>query len=174
MRYAAAALLAGGAAGHGSMTKPPSRNGGTLLKAGREALAGAAASWYTVRTKAVGKTLPAGFHTVDIDQQMFGPGVGSPWNAPGTAPVNSPCGQWGVPGAGPLGPHGSGGDSMDGKSLPPKQKDVWQRGGTAKVAFAIYQNHGGGYAYRLCPASEPLTEECFQRRHLQFADNETT
>ena len=29
-------------------------------------------------------------------------------------------------------------------------------------------NHGGGYSYRLCPASEPLTEECFQRHHLDF------
>merc|ERR1712048_981857 len=29
-------------------------------------------------------------------------------------------------------------------------------------------NHGGGYAFRLCPASQILTEECFQSHHLPF------
>ena len=29
-------------------------------------------------------------------------------------------------------------------------------------------NHGGGYQYRLWPASEPLTEECFQKIPLAF------
>ena len=28
---------------------------------------------------------------------------------------------------------------------------------------------GGGYQFRLCPASEPLTEACFQQRPLKFA-----
>lgn len=27
---------------------------------------------------------------------------------------------------------------------------------------------GGGYQYRLCPASEALTEECFMRMPLEF------
>ena len=27
---------------------------------------------------------------------------------------------------------------------------------------------GGGYQYRLCPANESLTEECFMRRPLEF------
>lgn len=38
-----------------------------------------------------------------------------------------------------------------------------------KVAFGIFINHGGGYAYRLCPANEPQMEACFQRNHLKFA-----
>jgi hypothetical protein len=29
-------------------------------------------------------------------------------------------------------------------------------------------DHGGGYAYRLCPAGEPLTEKCFMAHHLNF------
>ena len=29
--------------------------------------------------------------------------------------------------------------------------------------------HGGGYQYRLCPASEPLTEACFQETPMPFA-----
>ena len=33
-------------------------------------------------------------------------------------------------------------------------------------------NHGGGYSYRLCPASEPLTEDCFQRMPLEFVRTE--
>ena len=27
----------------------------------------------------------------------------------------------------------------------------------------VLNNHGGGYSYRLCPAGEKLTEECFQK-----------
>ena len=30
-------------------------------------------------------------------------------------------------------------------------------------------SHGGGYQFRLCPANEPLTEECFQKMPLKFA-----
>lgn len=40
-----------------------------------------------------------------------------------------------------------------------------------EVAWAITANHGGGYAYRLCPIEpdEELSEECFQRHHLSFS-----
>ena len=38
----------------------------------------------------------------------------------------------------------------------------------AKVAWGIAANHGGGYQYRLCPASEDPTEECFQKTPLEF------
>jgi len=47
-------------------------------------------------------------------------------------------------------------------------------GSTVKVAWAIYQNHGGGYSYRLCPASSQLTEECFQQHPLSSPDSTTT
>merc|ERR1719460_3571956 len=43
-----------------------------------------------------------------------------------------------------------------------------QAGTWVEVAWGPRYNHGGGYQYRLCPASEPLTEECFQRHPLEF------
>merc|ERR1712096_25121 len=120
------------------------------------------ASWYTTPTTTSHLAPLTGKckHTV-----MF-PMGGKPWRAPGTAPINSPCGQYGV-----VGPSGGG---KDGKDLAPAKRDVWTAGTTAKVAMAIYQNHGGGYSYRLCPASQPPTEECFQAHHLSWADMDTT
>jgi hypothetical protein len=44
----------------------------------------------------------------------------------------------------------------------------WVAGTWVEVAWGPRYNHGGGYQYRLCPASEPLTEECFQRHPLEF------
>merc|ERR1712216_1067635 len=41
--------------------------------------------------------------------------------------------------------------------------------GAQDVGWNIIANHGGGYAYRLCPKSSNLTEACFQRHHLEFA-----
>ena len=58
---------------------------------------------------------------------------------------------------------------MKGTDLPPLETGtVWKAGGEAEVVFAVKFNHGGGYAYRLCPADEPLTEACFQSNHLEF------
>jgi hypothetical protein len=37
-----------------------------------------------------------------------------------------------------------------------------------EVSWGIRFNHGGGYQYRICPANETLTEECFQKRPLEF------
>ena len=37
------------------------------------------------------------------------------------------------------------------------------------MIWQITANHGGGYQYRLCPASSPLTEDCFRRHPLDFA-----
>ena len=49
---------------------------------------------------------------------------------------------------------------------------TWEAGSTQDLAWAITANHGGGFAYRLCPKTsndaEPLSEECFQRTHLEF------
>lgn len=82
-----------------------------------------------------------------------------PWRAPGTAPIISPCGASG---------------STNGESLAPATREIWQRGTTVEVAHAITANHGGGYAFRLCPAGDKPSEACFQANHLAFADNMTT
>lgn len=37
----------------------------------------------------------------------------------------------------------------------------------------INANHGGGYAYRLCPSGANLTESCFQQHHLQFVGEQS-
>ncbi len=53
-----------------------------------------------------------------------------------------------------------------GSTLPPTSEALrpqWVAGSAVEVAWGIRYNHGGGYAYRLCPAGEPLTEACFQR-----------
>jgi hypothetical protein len=58
---------------------------------------------------------------------------------------------------------------MNGTDLPPLDTGtVWKAGGEAEVVFAVKFNHGGGYSYRLCPADQPLTEECFQSMPLDF------
>lgn len=45
----------------------------------------------------------------------------------------------------------------------------WSAGSKQEVAWGVLANHGGGYAWRLCPSSSELTEECFQSGHLKFA-----
>lgn len=102
----------------------------------------------------------------------------NPWRAPGFAPVVDPCGQAG----GEYGFQKIGGDSVfyntsiagkgvKGSQLPPvprENRTKWTAGTWVEVAWGARYNHGGGYQYRLCPASEPLTEECFQRHPLDF------
>ena len=58
----------------------------------------------------------------------------------------------------------------------------WRRGGGGRahsssnphlslhlqVSWQVRNNHGGGYSYRICPASEPLTEACFQSHPLDM------
>ena len=101
----------------------------------------------------------------------------SPWRRPGSAPVVDACGQAGGTEpwhAGPgvavyannsfarFGDHGS-------KVLPPAPSGtVWEVGTSVEVSWGIRFNHGGGYSYRLCPASEPLTEACFAKLPLDF------
>ena len=41
------------------------------------------------------------------------------------------------------------------------------------TSLRFQANHAGGYYFRLCPASEELTEECFQRTPVPFATNTT-
>lgn len=178
--------LVAGAAGHGLMTLPtPRQGGGDLSKAvvfGNFADNG----WYTnnVNPKGDPERIEIPGEPTLCEQRMLTTAVGGhactdldpfrrrPWRAPGTAPILSPCGVYG--GGPPCGVEGAYGCDTkgldaDGRDLPPTARTAWQRGGTARVAWAIQANHGGGYAWRLCPAGEELTEACFQRHHLQFA-----
>lgn len=104
----------------------------------------------------------------------------NPWRAPGTAPVANACGlaggtPWaaevseaGVYTATEFAHHG-----MRGTELQPLESGVeWTIGGEAEVTWQIENNHGGGYSWRLCPADEPLTEECFQRHQLDFLEDQ--
>merc|ERR1712166_1199560 len=103
-----------------------------------------------------------------------------PWRYPGSAPVEDACGisggwystsesspthaqmsGWGVP----QGEKGSN-SSFD---APLIYRTQWVAGSQVEVAWGIQANHGGGYQYRLCPANEEPTEECFQRTPLPFA-----
>lgn len=47
---------------------------------------------------------------------------------------------------------------------------VWERGSVATTRWQQTAAHGGGYIFRLCPRSEPLTEACFRRLPLEFAE----
>jgi len=105
-----------------------------------------------------------------------------PWRAPGTAPIFSSCGSDGgnphgcvnsdgTPTPCAVGGDGSGADAIDAYKLGAFQNVVtteWKIGSVVEAAWSFWSNHGGGYAYRLCPASSNLTEECFQAGHLDF------
>jgi len=91
--------------------------------------------------------------------------VFSPWFAPGTAPVESPCGLWHTFVNAP--------SNGDGRDLPGTERPLWRAGSEVEVAWHLFVNHFGGYSYRLCPAEREQTEECFQQHHLQFAGSET-
>jgi len=117
-----------------------------------------------------------------------------PWAAPGLAPnLGGGCG---IHGGNPYGCPAGQDDRAPGSVCPqdgdrgtwtygssaleiefPEAKTTkWSRGSTVPVAFlAIW--HGGGYTYRLCkmPAEGKtgLTEECFTKNVLKFADNKT-
>eukprot|EP00051_Salpingoeca_urceolata_P027601 m.482333 g.482333 ORF g.482333 m.482333 type:complete len:378 (+) comp22496_c0_seq1:370-1503(+) len=99
----------------------------------------------------------------------------NPWRAPGFAPVVDSCGMAG----GAL--HRGGGDAVFYTTQFAKQGDLgskvlnpapsgttWRAGQTVEVAWGIRFNHGGGYQYRVCPASENLTEACFEKHPLAF------
>ena len=102
----------------------------------------------------------------------------NPWRAPGSAPVFDSCGMAGgspLPVSNPqvgvrfqntsLAQQGDLGSSV----LPTRNTNTtWVAGELAEVSWTVRTNHGGGYQYRLCPASEPLTEECFQKHPLPF------
>ena len=100
----------------------------------------------------------------------------NPWRAPGQAPVFDPCGMAGGSfvevfnaGAYNTTEFAKQGD-LGSQVLPPRPSGtVWRRGEEAKARWQLTAAHGGGYLYRLCPATENLTEECFARTPLEFA-----
>jgi len=121
-----------------------------------------------------------------------------PWAAPGRAPNFG--GGCGIHGGNPYGCPAGQDDRPPGSVCPPGREhdggrgtwtfgssalDIefpeavttkWSRGSTQTVGFlAIW--HGGGYTYRLCkmPAEGKtgITEECFTKNVLKFADNKT-
>jgi hypothetical protein len=103
----------------------------------------------------------------------------NPWRSPGWSPILSPCGLAGGgptyhPENGALPPKGVP-QGMDGRDLPELEgvKTLWPRGSHQDVAWSIHANHGGGYAYRLCPKDSDLSEECFQQHHLEFTGDES-
>lgn len=107
-----------------------------------------------------------------------------PWRYPGSAGLagGDPCGiagGWYTKGAAgnggeapPGAPQGEPGSTSD---IFPKliEKTVWVAGTTVEVAWGITANHGGGYQYRLCPANQKITEDCFQSHPLDFAEDVT-
>jgi hypothetical protein len=101
----------------------------------------------------------------------------NPWSAPGSAPVADACGlaggspwDWNKAEAGNYVNTTNSRHGMKGTSLAEAPTGTeWKIGGEAEVSWQVRNNHGGGYSYRLCPASMPLTEECFQAHHLEFA-----
>lgn len=100
----------------------------------------------------------------------------NPWSAPGHAPVADACGlaggspwAWNTAEAGNYVNTSHARHGMKGTDLPTKPTGIeWKIGGEGEVQWQIRNNHGGGYSYRLCPASEPLTEACFQEHPLDF------
>jgi len=110
----------------------------------------------------------------------------NPWRAPGFAPVSDACGIAGgrhrtdpgggdavftsIPSIAPNGPIALGAAGtqvlMKGPSFA-----TWTAGATVEVKWGIRFNHGGGYQFRLCKASEALSEACFQKTPLPFSGN---
>jgi len=106
-----------------------------------------------------------------------------PWRAPGTAIPADPCG---VAGGDQHGikqtaggeyystVHAKIGDKGS-KTLAPYYSGAnWKAGSVVEASWFIQANHAGGYYFRLCPADEELTEECFERTPIPFEGAETT
>jgi len=99
----------------------------------------------------------------------------NPWRAPGTAPVFDACGMAGGntvevfnAGAYRQTKFAKQGDLGSMVLRPRPSGTVWRKGSLAKTRWQQTAGHGGGYQFRLCPAKEALTEECFQKMPLDF------
>lgn len=104
----------------------------------------------------------------------------NPWRAPGTAPVFDACGMAGgftseEPGEAKYTSTSLAKQGMLGSQLPPAPSGtVWTAGSEVQTAISIRANHGGGYSFRLCPASKTPTEACFQATPLPFVPGQQT
>lgn len=137
---------------------------------------GCACFWYTNYTKIEKPTIfDPKLRTYDINDPYKR--IDHPWRAPGTAPIDSPCGVAGGNFKGCQG--GQCNTHKGGFGFGPKAEDVnfsydfyvseWHLGSAVEVAWSITANHGGGYSYRLCKMTErSVTEECFQQTPLRF------
>jgi len=104
-----------------------------------------------------------------------------PWRAPGQAPVFDACGMAGGTwhevfnaGAYNTTKYAKQGD-LGSQVLKPRPTGViWKAGSVAKTRSQLTATHGGGYLYRLCPANESLTEDCFQAHPLEWASETHT
>ena len=101
----------------------------------------------------------------------------NPWRAPGKAPVFDACGKAGGSdheafnaGAYNETKYAKQGDLGSVVLKPRPTGTVWKRGAVEKARWQYTASHGGGYQFRLCPANEPLTEACFQKMPLKFAE----
>ena len=127
-----------------------------------------------------GATLPSKYRTVNRDSvpgSKFDIYKHNPWRSPGSAPVVDACGlaggtpwsanvsEWGDYVTTPYAKHGAKGSELKPLGAP---ATIWRRGGTAEVTWQVVANHGGGYAYRLCPIDKSLKEACFQEHPLEF------
>ena len=127
---------------------------------------------------ATAPTLPHEFRTFNVDGRDPEDWTRThPWRSPGKADVFDACGVAGgafkdntKPGGHPPPGH-EWGDR--GSELPAGEPvETWSRGATVNVSWGIAANHGGGFAYRLCPADEPLTEACFRAHHLDVGSKQ--
>lgn len=105
-----------------------------------------------------------------------------PWRSPGSAPVLDSCGLSGgsYDNNDVAGGYGNatiarkqGARGSELPALHSKWTLQWQAGTAVEVSWGVSANHGGGYQYRLCPADEPLTEECFQKTPLAFSGSKS-
>lgn len=175
-----AALLPNGAAGHGHITFPRARNGGSMAHAGNSE--SFEAFWFSQITEIPGEPTvnEAAYRTINVKVASGADDFTRkmPWRAPGTAPVRgSGCG---VAGGSPFSNMTSNGgmappgvpQGADFLSLKPTKATRWRRGEVVEVAFAMLANHGGGYSWRLCPSEGNVTEACFQANTMEFAAEE--
>lgn len=199
-----AAVVAGALVGqveaHASMVWPPTwfdANGSVGLTPGGQCASNPSGTafcmWFNNNTRIPGPaTLPLALRTYYTTVPYAFSNTGAPppqpppanfttpWWAPGTAPIYSPCGVAGgnlkgCPVGGAKGDCPGGGFGYGAPAERVSFVDVltteWTAGRTAEVGFGINANHGGGYSYRLCPKppeGKVVTEECFQAHPLDF------